>query len=158
VFERFPRLTREQECDRILQVCRPGPGQPELVVDMLDVQFKLLHDRSQVILGICGVLVSTSVVLMTGKIVARSHLLHERVIGPLLVAASAAGIFAAAIVVGAVLRIRWMTELPGSDLRAWILTSLRYRDGKTLAYRTSIALLLVSMALFQIAAVLAWID
>ena len=125
----FERLTREQECERILQVC--GPDDYEAVVRALDVQFRLLHNRAQVLLGICGVLLSTSVVLMTGKLIGP-------VIGALPVCAGAMGIAAAAIVVGGVLRIRWMTQLPGDGVPARIMTSLRLRDSKAYAYRASI--------------------
>lgn len=151
---RFQRLTREEECARILEVS--GEGGYEIAYRVLDAQFKLLHDRAQLLLGLCGVLVSTSVVLMTGKIIARS-VLNQQLISPLLVAAGATAIGAAAIVVGGVLRIRWMSELPGNDLREWVMGSLRYRDSKAFAHRTSIVLLLASMALFQAAALLAWL-
>jgi hypothetical protein len=148
------RMTREQECDRILRVC--GADNYELCFHALDVQFKLLHDRAQLLLGICGVLVSTSVVLMSAKLVVRSRVVHQTVIAPSLLIAGACAIVAAAIVVAGVLRIRWTTELPGSDLRAWIMTSLRYRDAKTAAYRVATLFLLLSMTLFQVAALLAW--
>lgn len=128
----------------------------ELVYRALDVQFKLLHGRAQVLLGICGVLVSTSVLLMSAKLAMRANAVHIQWITPLLLGAGAAAITAAAIVVAGVLRIRWTTELPGPDLRTWVMTSLRYRDSKTNAYRVSTLVLLLSMALFQTAAVLAW--
>lgn len=148
------RLTREEECERILAVI--GHDQPELVFQVLYVQFKILHARAQVLLGIAGVLVSTSVVLMTGKLIVRS-VVHQAVISPLVVIAGGAAIVAAGIVVSGVLGIRWMTELPGADVREWILSTLRYRDSKTLAYRASIAFVLVSMVCLQSAAILAWL-
>lgn len=151
----FGRLTREEECTRILSVC--GHDQYERVFQALDVQFKLLHDRAQLTLGISGVLVSTSIVLMTGKIVVRTIADQQKIISPLVVAAGCAAILSAAIVVGSVLRVQWMTQIPGSDLRAWIMASLEYRDRKTLGYRISIVILLVSMALFQAAALVAWV-
>ena len=156
MFVPFERLTREQECERLLAIA--GPDGYETVFRALDVQFKLLHDRAQLLLGICGVLVSTSVVLMTGKIIIRSRVEHEQVIAPLAVIAGVAAVASAALVVGGVLRVRWMTELPGADLRAWIMAALRYRESKTFAYRTSLAALLVSMGMFQAAAILAWVQ
>ena len=63
------RLTREEECDRILMVC--GADHPERVAKALDVQFRILHNRAQVLLATCGVLLSTSVVLVTAKFFAR---------------------------------------------------------------------------------------
>jgi hypothetical protein len=148
------RLTREEECDRILMVC--GADHPERVAKALDMQFRILHNRAQVLLAICGVLLSTSVVLVTAKFFARPDS-RDYVVARLLLTASVAEVAAAAFVVGGVLNVRWMTELPGANIREWILSSLRYRDGKTRAYRTSCALMLVAMLLFQIAAATAWI-
>jgi hypothetical protein len=150
----FERLTREQECDRILSICG---AQPERVVTALDLQFRLIHNRAQVLLAICGVLLSTSVVLMTGKIIGGSDVSYPSTIGHLLIAAGSAEVAAAAIVVGIVLDVRWMSQLIGEDLRSWLMTSLRYRDRKTVAYRASIALILISMILFQSAVVASWI-
>jgi hypothetical protein len=147
-------LTREEECERILKV---GEDDYELVFRALDVQFKLLHNRAQVILGICGVLVSASVLLMSAKLVMRSPVAHKSVITPLLLSAGAAAIGGAAVLVGGVLRIRWTTELPGADLRAWVMSSLAYRDAKTAIYRLGTMILLLSMALFETAALLSWI-
>lgn len=155
VFESFGRLSREQECERILKACG---AEPREVFFVLERQFRLLHNRAQVLLGICGVLVSTSIVLMTGKILGRPRLAYHDIIIPLLVGAAAAEITAAAIVVGGVLRIRWITELAGDDIRAWVMTALGYRDSKASAYRASIIVLLFSMLLFQIAATLAWVQ
>jgi hypothetical protein len=150
------RLTREEECERILNTC--GPDHHEAIFMVLDRQFRLLHNRAQVLLAICGVLLSTSVVLMTGKILGSRRLDHQEVIIPLLVVAGSAEIAAAAIVIGGVLRIRWTTQLPGTDLRAWILSSLTYRDSKVFAYHAAIAVLLLSMLCFQTAATLAWVQ
>lgn len=150
------RLTREEECDRILKTC--GPDHTEKIFLVIDRQFRMLHNRAQVLLAICGVLLSTSVVLMTGKIISSTHLEHQAVIVPLLVAAGAAEIAAAAIVVGGVLRIRWTSQLPGDDVRGWVLHSLQYRDRKTTTYHTGIAVLLLSMLFFQTAATLAWVQ
>jgi hypothetical protein len=148
------RLTREEECDRILMVC--GADHPARVAKTLDMQFRILHNRAQVLLAICGVLLSTSVVLLTGKFFARPDS-RDYVVAGLALTASFTEVAAAAFVVGGVLNVRWMTELPGADIRAWIMSSLEYRDSKTRAYRTSCALLLVAMLLFQIAAATAWI-
>lgn len=155
MFESFGRLTRDQECERILRACG---AEPREVFFVLERQFRLLHNRAQVLLGICGVLVSTSIVLMTGKLLGQPQLEHREIIIPLLVGAAAAEIAAAAIVVGGVLRIRWITELPGDDTRAWIMTVLGYRDSKASAFRTSIVVLLFSMLLFQTAATLTWVQ
>jgi hypothetical protein len=94
---------------------------------------------------------------MTGKILGRPRLLHHQVIIPLLLGAGVAEIISAAILVGGVSRIRWATELAGDDVEAWVMASLRYRDSKTSAYRTSVVIFLVAMILFQAAASLTWL-
>jgi hypothetical protein len=149
----FERLDRERECDRIMSV---SGAQPEKVFATLNLQFRLIHNRAQVLLAICGVLLSTSVVVMTGKIVGGSDLTYPSTIGRLLIAAGTAEMLAAAIVIGIVLDVRWMSQLIGDDLRGWVMTSLRYRDHKTLAYRAAIVLLLLSMVLFQFAVIASW--
>lgn len=147
-------LTREEECDRILMVC--GADRPDRIAKALDMQFRILHNRAQVLLAICGVLLSTSVVLVTAKFFGRPDT-RDYDVARLLLAASATEVAGAAFVVGGVLNVRWMTELPGDSVRAWVMSALQYRDRKTKAYRTSCALLLVAMLLFQIAAATAWI-
>lgn len=151
----FDRLTPEQEADRILNVCGNRYDQ---IVHVLDVQFRLMHNRAQVLLAICGVLLSTSVVLMTGKIISRPQLEHREIVSILLIGAGTSEIAAAAVVVGGVLSLRWSSQLPGENLREWVLTSLHYRDSKTNAYRVASFLLLLSMVLFQSAATIAWME
>lgn len=147
-------LTRDEECERILRV---SGDDHQAIIAALDRQFRIIHNRAQVLLAICGVLLSTSVVLMTGKIIGRAKPMPGDPIGKLLIAAGATEIAATAIIVGGVLNVRWMSQLEGRDLREWIGTSLRYRDGKTHAYRLGILLVLISMILYQSAVTLAWL-
>lgn len=145
-------LTRDQECDRILRIA--GDDLDD-IVEALDRQFKLIHDRAQVLLAICGVLISTSVVLMTGKLIGKPQFKHQELVRMLFWSAGLVEILAAALVVIGVLQVRWMTQLPGASVREWVLASLEYRDQKTRAYRSSILLLVLAMTLFQVAAMLA---
>lgn len=154
VFGPAERVSREEECERILSLS----DDRDVVFEALNAQFRLIHNRAQILLGICGVLLSTSVVLMTGKIIGQRKLEHQGVIAHLLLGAGATEIAALAMVIIGVLRIQWMTELPGKDVRAWVMTSLAYRDAKTRAYRISILLILISMVLFQTASTLAWVQ
>jgi hypothetical protein len=156
--EIFGRLTRAQECERILQTVGDHPHDIEPIFTTLGLQFRLLHNRAQVLLAICGVLISTSVLLMTGKLVGQPVLDHRTWIVALLITAGITEIVAAMVVVALVLRLRWMTELPGEDVRAWVMTSLRYRDSKRAAFRVSSGLLLLSMTCFVAASTIAWLE
>lgn len=152
----YERLTREQEADRFLKLYESD--HPDQINHALDVQFRLMHNRAQVLLAICGVLLSTSVILMTGKLIGRPELVNREVVRILLIAAGTAEIAAAGTVVGGVLNVQWSSQLPGDNIRDWILSRLRYRDSKTNAYRVAILLILLSMVLFQSAATIAWLE
>jgi len=152
--ERLGRsLTREEECDRILR--EHGPADFERISIALDKQFRTIHNRAQLLLGVCGVLISASVLVTTGRLIGHPEFSHQHFAGILLVVAGVLEIGAAAVVVGGVLNVRWITQQPGEDLRGWVFSNLLYRDRKTLAYRIAIILILLSMMSYQIAVAIA---
>ena len=60
------------------------------------------------------------------------------------------------MVVAGVMNVRWITQQPGDDLRAWVISNLAYRDSKTLAYqRIGIMLVLLSLTTYQVAVAIA---
>ena len=151
---RHKELTREAECRRILK--SHGPASFERISEALDRQFRTIHNRAQLLLGICGVLISASVLVTTGRLIGHHpEFVHQHVAGILLVVAGILEIGAAAIVVGGVLNIRWITQQPGEDLHDWVYSNLAYRDQKTLAYRWAIAFVLLSMLSYQTAIAIA---
>lgn len=156
MFGRFDKVSREDECERILKVHPPGDFTG--ISAELDRQFATIHNRAQLLLGICGVLISASVLITTGRLIGRAQFLHQRFAGRLLVLAGAVEIAAAAVVVAGVLNVRWITQQPGADLRAWVLSNLTYRDAKTAAYRVGLLLVLISMMMYQTAVAIALIQ
>ena len=82
----------------------------------------IIHNRAQVLLGICGVLLSTSVVLVTAKS-SRVRFATTRS-RPLAADGQGRRGRRGGIRRRGVLNVRWMTELPGDDLRAWMMSSL----------------------------------
>ena len=152
---RFERLPREEECNRIL---RGHNADFACISDALDKQFRTIHNRAQLLLGICGVLISASVVVTTGRIIGRPDFLHQHFAGRLLIVAGVLDIASAAVVVANVLSVRWITQQPGADLRAWVLSNLEDRDRKTRAYRIGIFLVLLSMVSYQTAVAMALIQ
>ena len=150
-------LTREEECERILK--SHGPADFERISEALDRQFLTIHNRAQLLLGICGVLISASVVVTTGRLIGRRpEFSHQHIAGIMLVIAGILEIAAAGVVVGGVLHIRWSTQQPGADLAGWVCSNLAYRDKKTLAYRFAIALVLTSMISYQVAIAIAMLQ
>lgn len=152
-WQRSHRMTVEQECDRLLE---EYSRDFERISNVLDRHFETIHDRAQLLLSICGVLISASVLVTTGRFIGgRIKFAGHQVTGLLLVMAGILDIAAAAIVVGWVLRIRWITRHPGEDVRSWLLSNLAYRDSKARAYRLSTVLVLLSMASYQCAIAIA---
>jgi hypothetical protein len=154
VVERVGRtLTRDVESERILAEYAEDF---ERISEALDRQFRTIHNRAQLLLGVCGVLISASVVVTTGRIIGgRAEFRHQHVAGLLLVVAGLLDIAGAGIVVGGVLNVRWITQQPGEELRAWVLSNLLYRDRKTRAYRFACTFVLLSMVSYQVAIAIA---
>jgi hypothetical protein len=152
---RFAALSREEECGRLLDVYA---GDFDRLSIALDRQFRTLHDRAQLILAICGILISASVLVTTGKLIGRPTYEHQRLAGILLAGAGVMEIMAAAVVVGSVLRVRWISQQPGGDLRGWVLSNLAYRDAKTRSYRAAVLLVMLAMLSYTFAVSIALVQ
>ena len=135
-------LARDAEAARILE--RYGDDLPA-VMAMLERQFAVLHNRSQVALTLAGIVIST--VGFSGRLVAGTNVYAQTaiVVGVGLVLASAA-----CVVVG-VLHLRWLTIQGGETTARWLVTCLAYRDRKTRFYRVGIVLLLAGLASYSVA-------
>jgi len=136
-------LSREQECARILQ--QFGPDRIEAIMTMLERQFTVLHNRTQVMLGLCGIVITTTG--FSGRIIAGTNLAAQI----LIISGLALVLLSAAVVVWGVLHLRWLTQQPGEDVRAWLMAALTYRDRKTDSYRVGVALLLVGLTVYVVA-------
>ena len=146
-------LSREQECERILE-CYGSNF--ETISVALDRQYSTIQGRAQVVLGICGILISASVLATTtGKLIGRVGTEHPRIAGVVLIAAGIFEVSAAAVVVGSVLSVRWITQLPGADVRSWVMSNLIYRDRKTSFYHVAVTLVLLSMVAYETAIAIA---
>lgn len=132
-------LTRDQEADRILTVYR---NELPAIMTMLERQFVVLHNRAQVLLTLCGIVISTTG--FSGRIIAGTNPLAQI----LIIAGVALVLLSAAIVVWGVLHLHWLTMQTGEDARAWLLNSLCYRDQKTQSYRIGIVVMLIGLTLY----------
>jgi hypothetical protein len=136
-------LDRQQEADRLLSV-HEGAGGWAAIMQRLEAQMNVLHGRTQVLLTLCGVVVT--VTGFSGRIIAGTSLLAKISIITgltLVLVAAAVGVFG-------VLPVKWLTQQPGNDPRGWLLNVLTYRDRKTVAYRWATALLLLGLAVYVI--------
>ena len=133
-------LSRDAEADRILRYYGPD-AMPEIMA-MLERQFVVLHNRAQVLLGLCGIVVTTTG--FSGRLVAGTSSSAQW----LIIIGVALSLIAACVVVRGVLHLYWLTMQPGDTTRTWLITSLAYRDKKTRAYRIGIILLIAGLTAY----------
>lgn len=133
-------MSRQAEVDRLIQVY--GPDDPRAIMEVVEKQFMVLHHRSQVLLGLSGIVITTTG--FSGRLIAGTNDLAKWLIlcGVALVMA------AAATVCFGVLHLRWLTQQPGDDLRDWLDRALGYRDRKTRFYRVGIVATMIGLALY----------
>ena len=130
-------MQRAAERERIKEIWR-GDGADIMAV--LERQFGVLHNRAQVLLGLCGIVISATG--FSGRIVAGTNRLAQG----LIVAGVGAVLAAAAFAGWGVLHLRWLTQQPGAALDDWLDAALAYRDRKTACYRVALAVLLLGLA------------
>ena len=133
-------LTRQEEIDRFIALF--GNDSPSKMMEAMERQFLILHNRSQVALGLAGIVITTTG--FSGRIIAGTNALAQG----LIVAGVSLAMLSALLVVLGVLHLRWLTHQPGDLVRPWLETCLAYRDKKTNYYRAGIIMLLVGIALY----------
>jgi hypothetical protein len=137
-----PRLTLAEEADRILSSYGDDPTNLERIMWMLERQFAVLHNRAQVLLTLCGIVISTTG--FSGRLIAST----DRPAQVLVIAGVSLVLLSAAVTVWGVQHLSWLTLQRGSLLREWLLVCLAYRDRKTRFYRLGIALMLFGLAAY----------
>ena len=137
-----PHLSLDEEAARILHAYGDGPAQLERIMSMLERQFGVLHNRAQVLLTLCGIVISTTG--FSGRLIAGTNLAAQLlvILGVSLVLASAA------VVVWGVQHLSWLTLQKGDLIGGWLRTCLAYRDRKTRFYRLGIALMLLGLTAY----------
>jgi membrane-bound ClpP family serine protease len=139
--DRDAHLSRQDEARRILEVY--GDDQFETIMAMLERQFAVLHNRAQVLLALCGVVITTTG--FSGRLIAGTSVTAQA----LIIAGVALVLISAAVVVWGVLHLRWLTMQAGADVRQWLDTALAYRDRKTALYRVAILFMLTGLIVYS---------
>ncbi len=135
-------LSTNQEIDRIL--AEYDNKLPDIMA-MLERQFTVLHNRAQVLLTLCGIVISTTG--FSGRLIAGTNLAAQIsiVVGVGLI------LLAAIVCSWGVLHLRWLTMQIGRDTREWLESSLRYRNTKTTNYRISVIIMLCGLTTYCVA-------
>ncbi len=139
-------LSQNQEADRI--IAHYGENALPEIMLMLERQFAVLHNRAQVLLALCGIIISTTG--FSGRNIAGT--------GPWAQALVLCGVglilLSAAVVCWGVLHLRWLTMQQGQSVHDWLITSIKYRDTKTLSYRIGLLIMLLGLATYVSAIVI----
>lgn len=135
-------LTLAQEQDRILK--EYDSKLPDIMV-MLERQFGVLHNRAQVLLALCGIVISTTG--FSGRLIAGTNLAAQVFV----IVGVGFVLLSAAVVAWGVLHLRWLTMQTGTTVADWLQVSLRYRNRKTTSYRIGVILMLIGLTAYCIA-------
>jgi len=138
--DRSPTLRRHAEAERIIE--NYGDDAYIEIMELLERHFLVLHNRAQVLLTICGIIISTTG--FSGRNIAGGGTPGK----VLIIAGVGLILVSAAVVCWGVLHLRWLTMQPGQDLRQWLITSLKYRDYKTSSYRVALFIMLVGLVAY----------
>lgn len=134
------KLTRQEEIHRVLQTY--GREDLRSIMELIERQFMVLHHRSQVLLGLSGIVITTTG--FSGRLIAGTNALAQ----VLIISGVALVMAAAATVCLGVLHLRWLTQQPGEQIEVWLSQSLAYRDRKTQYYRVAIVMTLIGLGLY----------
>jgi len=132
--------SRQEEIDRIIRIY--GRDDVRSIIEMVERHFMVLHHRSQVLLGLSGIVITTTG--FSGRLIAGTNALAQW----LIISGVTLVMIAATTVCYGVLHLRWLTQHPGTQIEQWLDTTLAYRDRKTRFYRVGIVLTMVGLALY----------
>ena len=134
--------TIEDEARRLLAFT----GDPLKAFDLVEKQMSVLVLRTQVMLSLSGIVIT--VTGFSGRAVAETGRLAQGSISAGLVIVLAA----AAVAIGGVLRLGWLTQLIGDDPpQAMLVRAMRLRDQKGKMLSLSLRLFVIGFALYVFA-------
>ncbi len=137
------KLTREEEINQILSF--HGAAGEGAVYTLLERQFAVLTSRAQILLTLCGILITTTG--FSGRMIAGTNPVAQVMI----IAAMGTVLIAATMTVRGLLKLNWLTQFPASDHRQWLTMALEYRDRKTYLYDIATIVMTVGLALYAVA-------
>lgn len=129
----------DQEIAHMIKLFGENPVE---LYSILERQFSVLMTRAQVLMGLCGVVITTTG--FSGRIIAGTSVLAQW----LIISGITLTLASASIVVFGVLPLKWLTQQTGETTEEWLTSSLEYRDSKLSHYRMGVVLMLVGLALY----------
>src|SRR5262245_61953796 len=106
------RITREEEVQQITRF--HGKVGSEAIYTLLERQFAVLTSRAQILLGLCGIMITTTG--FSGRMIAGTNPLAQLMI----IVAMGTVLVAATITVRGLLKLKWLTQFPAHDHQEWL--------------------------------------
>ena len=138
----WQQLSREQEHARLMQEYSDAPF--ETLMAALERQFAVLHNRSQLLLTLCGIIITTTG--FSGTRIASTPLGQA-----LIISGVGLNLLAGIVVVSRVLHLHWLTAQMGEDRSQWLMRSLKYRDAKMAGYKLALWLVVWGLGFYAAA-------
>jgi hypothetical protein len=130
------------EARRILDLCG---GDGLRAFEMVQAQLGVLVLRTQVMLSLSGIVIT--VTGFSGRAIAQTSMLARASV----IAGLALVLCAAAVAVGGVLRLKWLTEALEEDLSATIVRALEIRNKKARFLSAALTLFITGFSLYCLA-------
>jgi hypothetical protein len=128
--------------DETREIIRFFDGDKINIQRTLENQFAVLYQRSQVLLSLCGIIIS--VTGFSGKsIVVTSFASRLLLISGLLFV-----LLSGIITIWGVLRFKWITQWNEESLSNFVSNVIERRDRKTLYFKIALILLLIGLTLY----------
>lgn len=128
--------------DEIRRIIAFANGDKARAFDMVEKQLSVLALRTQVLLSLCGIVVT--VTGFSGRTIAQTSEWARGLIAVGIVVV----LVSAAIAIGGVLRLRWLTQELGDDLQATLVRMLSLRDSKARYLGVALAAFVVGFSLY----------
>lgn len=136
------RSVSGDEARAILDLCE---GSKQRAFAMVEGQLSVLVLRTQVVLSLSGIVIT--VTGFSGRAIAETGLLARvSIISGLFLV-----LFAAAVGVWGVLRLKWFTQAIQTDIVATLRAGIELRDRKSRSLRTALALFIAGFTLYCVA-------
>lgn len=135
-------MSTERERDEVRRIIQFSNGDSARAFDVVERQMSVLVLRTQVLLSLAGIVVT--VTGFSGRTIAQTSELARVLIATGIVVV----LSSAAVAIGGVLRLRWLTQELGDQMEETLLRMVALRDSKTRFLTAALALFVVGFCCY----------
>lgn len=135
-------MSSVSERDEVRRIIQFANGDHARAFDVVEKQMSVLVLRTQVLLSLAGIVVT--VTGFSGRTIAQTSEVARVLIATGIVVV----LSSAAVAIGGVLRLRWLTQELGDEMEETLLRMVALRDSKTKFLTAALALFVVGFACY----------